>query len=562
MSGHLLCGLAANPALPAELLDRLIDGLLARPASGPDESPAESPDEADAELALALSGRADLGPARVAALAACDEDAALHLARAGLLDAAGVDPAARPAVALALLDEGAGPPGWARLLAAHPDREIRRRLASVPGLPLDVLEALAADPDVEVVAELALWTTEPSVAARLAAHPHAEVRRGAASNEAAPPAALAALITGEGLAPARSCLVCDREEIPFTHDPYCPRTDCALRGGAACAGGHESTLHEIRQQAARNPATPTAAAASLDGHPSLLIRWALAERTDLPQELYARLAEDPIPGVRSEVAGNPAIGEPLIRAMAARCGKGAQGGAGGDEVAHSLARHPRLPLDVLAHLARETRIGPALLPRIAGAAPAELARAAASADSRVRMLVAQRRDLAPELRDTLAADTDAAVVKAVVPHPGLSEERLRAMVGLHGVRVLARVAANPDAPPALLEELARHDPPVRRAFREIAGHPNATAGALLPALADERARPRAARHPALPAAVLADLLTDPDPEVARAAAANPSLPVDVMTGLLGDLLTHRWGERDEASDRRPSGPRPGRPPRG
>lgn len=89
-----------------------------------------------------------------------------------------MDPAARPAVALALLDEGVAPPGWARLLAAHPDRGIRETLASRPGLPLDVVETLAADPDVAVVAELALWTTEPSIAARLAAHPHAEVRRG------------------------------------------------------------------------------------------------------------------------------------------------------------------------------------------------------------------------------------------------------------------------------------------------------------------------------------------------------------------------------------------------
>ncbi|WP_328622352.1 hypothetical protein [Streptomyces sp. NBC_00354] len=534
MSGHLLAGLAANPALPAELLDRLIAGLLARTASDVDKGP----DEDDADLARALSERTDLGPARVATLAAGDEDAALRLAHAGLLDAAGVDPVVRPSVALALLAEGAGPPGWARLLAAHPDRQIRRRLASRPGLPLDVLETLAADPDVEVVAELAFCTTEPSIAARLAAHPHAEVRRDAASNEATPPAALAALITGEGLAPARSCLVCDREEIPFTHDPHCPRTDCDLRGGAACAGGHDSTVHEIRQQAARNPATPTAAAASLACHPSMLIRWALAERTDLPQELYARLAADPIPGVRSEVAGNPAIGEPLIRALAARCGKG---GTGGDEVAHSLARHQRVPLDVLAQLARATRIGPTLLPRIADAAPAELAGPAASADARVRMLVAQRHDLAPELRDALAADPDAAVVKAVAPHPGLSEAQLRAMAGLHGVRVLARVAANPDAPPALLVDLARHDPPVRRVFREIAGHLHATAEALLPCLADEKARPRAAGHPALPAEVLTGLLTDADPEVARAAAANPSLPVDVMTDLLGDLLKDRRG---------------------
>ncbi|WP_327281902.1 hypothetical protein [Streptomyces sp. NBC_01205] len=511
MTGHLLCGLADNPALPGALLDRLVERAVADDAEG-------------AELADALSERPDLGPVRAAALAARDEHVAIRLAHSGLLDAADVDPEARPAVALALLDEGVAPPGWARLLAAHPDRGIRETLASRPGLPLDVVETLAADPDVAVVAELALWTTEPSIAARLAAHPHAEVRRGAAFNEAVPPVALAALITGEGLAPARSCLVCDREEIPFTHDPYCPRTDCELRGGAACAGGHESTVHEIREQAARNPATPAAAAASLVGDPSMLIRWALAERADLSQELYARLAFDPVLGVRAEAAGNPAIGEPLIRALAA--------GGGGDEVARSLARHPRVPLDVLAQLAAATRIGPTLLPRIATATPAELAEAAGAADARVRMLVAERRDLEPELRDRLAADPNAAVVRSVAPHPGLSEERLRAMVARHGALVLARVAANPDAPPDLLEELARHDPPVRRALREIAGHRNATAEALSPCLADAKARPRAGGHPALPPEVIVDLLADADPAVGRAAAANPALPVGVMARLL------------------------------
>ncbi|MFE5770075.1 hypothetical protein ACFQ7O_17145 [Streptomyces sp. NPDC056485] len=181
MTGHLLPGLAANPALPAELLDRLI------------EHAARDP-----ETAEALSERTDLGPARACALAAHDEDAAARLARAGLLRAGDVDPAARPSVALALLDRGAGPADWARLLAAHPDPGIRESLASRPGLPPDVPETLAGDPDVGVAAELALWTTRASVAARLAAHPHAEVRRGAAADEATPPAALAALITGEG----------------------------------------------------------------------------------------------------------------------------------------------------------------------------------------------------------------------------------------------------------------------------------------------------------------------------------------------------------------------------
>ena len=50
----------------------------------------------------------------------------------------------------------------------------------------------------------------------------------------------------------------------------------------------------------------------------------------------------------------------------------------------------------------------------------------------------------------------------------------------------------------------------------------------------QRARPGplAAGHPALPQPVLVDLLTDDDPQVAEAAAANPSLPPAVMAVLL------------------------------
>src|SRR6185369_12410695 len=101
--------------------------------------------------------------------------------------------------------------------------------------------------------------TTPDMAARLAWHPHAEVRRAVAANEATPPAVLAALITGEGLPPAQRCLVCDREETPFVHDPQCPRLDCDLLPGASCDGSHESTLHDMQQAALRNPATPTTA---------------------------------------------------------------------------------------------------------------------------------------------------------------------------------------------------------------------------------------------------------------------------------------------------------------
>jgi uncharacterized protein (DUF2336 family) len=153
----------------------------------------------------------------------------------------------------------------------------------------------------------------------------------------------------------------------------------------------------------------------------------------------------------------------------------------------------------------------------------------------VRMLLAQRRDLPDGIRDALAADPDAKVVKSIAGHPGLSEARLRTMVDRHGARVLAKVAANPDATPALLEDLAQHQPPVQKALREVARHRNATAPALLACLADKRARPIAAGHPALPPPVIVELLTDTDWQVVEAAAANPSLPPAVMSDLVPQL---------------------------
>ncbi|MFD9302015.1 hypothetical protein ACFWCB_04810 [Streptomyces sp. NPDC060048] len=523
---HLLRGLAANPALPPGLLDRLIA------LHGSVHDP-------DGHLAWELSDRPDLSPGQARALAAADELAAGLLGRAGCLDPADVDPLARPSVALAMLDEGFGPAEWARALATHPEQQVRWDLASRPGLPLDVQETLAADPDVSVVAELGIWTAEPELAARLATHPHAQVRMAAAVNEAVPGVALAALITGEGLEPALSCLVCDQEEIPFTHDPYCEREDCELFGSDACAGGHETTVLSTLERAARNPSTPPDVAATLAGHPSKMIRWALTERSDLPQETYALLASDPESVVRLDAAANTALEAPLIRSLAA--GREA-------DLLRRLAHQPRVPLDVLADLARRVRIRPEPVPRIASATPGELAELAVSPHAAVRKLAARSRALPPELRDALADDADAVVANAVAPHTGLSGDRLRAMVARHGVQVHAQVAANPDAPAGLLEELARHDPPALRAWRAIAVHANATETALLPCLVDHKAGPDAARHPALSGPVLVELLTHDSPEIAEAAAANPSLPRAAMEDLIARAAHGRADDSDSGSD--------------
>ncbi|MET9387898.1 hypothetical protein ABZY09_44650 [Streptomyces sp. NPDC002928] len=503
---HVLCGLATNEALPSELVDRLIA-------------------VADADIADGLASRADLSHEQAVDLATRVEESAVRLAYEGLLTAADVNPLTHPEVALALLDKRCGDLEWAWLLAEDPDAEHRAKLAACPDLPVDVREMLAADPDVRVVAELALWTTA-DLAARLARHPHAEVRRAVAANEATPPQVLAMLITGEGLPPAERCLVCDSEETPFTHDPHCPRPDCNLRSGASCTGSHESILHELADQALRNPATPVEAILRFADHPSALLRCQLAARPDLPPETAARLAGDPVPAVRAELAENPGIDDALIHVLAADRGH---------DVQRRLAHNPRVPLDVLSDLAAVTKIGSALLPRIASASPSEVEGLSRSSNPVVRMLLAERRDLPAEIRDVLVNDPDAKVVKSIARHPGFSEVQLRSMVERHGARVAAKVAANPETPPALLEDLTRHVPPVHKTLREVARHHNATGPALLACLTDRQARPLAARHPTLPTEAIIELLTDHDWPVAEAAAANPSLPPAVMAELVPEL---------------------------
>lgn len=468
---HALVGLAENTALPPELIDRLIS-------------------TADAELAEVLATRPDLTDSQTAALTRF-ESAAIRLAYEGRLTADNIDPVTQPYAALALLDQQRGKPEWAHQLATNPRGEIREKLAACPALPLDVMQRLASDPDVRVVAELALRTPSTEIATRLAAHPHTDVRRSAAANEATPPSVLASLLTGDG--------------------------------------SPESAMFEIRQMALRNPATPTHAATLFGDHPSVLMRVELAARTDMPWHVYARLAQDPEPWVRATLAENPSIAENpsttenLIRTLAADRGH---------DVQRRLAHNPAVPLDVLSDLATATKIGPTPLPRIASADPREVEELSTSANPTVRMLLAQRRDLPPQVRDALADDPDAKVVKAIAPHPGLTDAQLRSMVARHGGRVLARVAANPDAGAQLLEELTKHRPPVQKMFREVARHRNATAAALLACLSDRQARRWAARRSALPPETIVDLLGDEDWQVVEAAAGNPSLPHSAMSELV------------------------------
>ncbi|MGC0318939.1 hypothetical protein QBC98_007460 [Kitasatospora acidiphila] len=136
--------------------------------------------------------------------------------------------------------------------------------------------------------------------------------------------------------------------MPFVHAPDCPRPDCTLLPGDACDGSHQPAVHDIQWQALHNPATPAPAVARFVDHPSALLRELVAQREGLPPQTYAQLTGDPIPMVRAALARNPSIDEALIRTLAEDRGH---------DVQRSLAHHPGLPLDVLALLARSTRLG-------------------------------------------------------------------------------------------------------------------------------------------------------------------------------------------------------------
>jgi hypothetical protein len=281
---------------------------------------------------------------------------------------------------------------------------------------------------------------------------------------------------------------------------------------------------------AENPALPPALVDRLVALADDELAYALTRRPDLTVDQIESLA------ARSELAAlalagddEPAPADPpdLTDLAADRT----------HDVQRQLPHDPAVPLDVLIGPAAVTRIGPSLLSRVAAASPEEVRALAMSTRPEVRMLVAERRDLPDDVRDRLAADGDAKVLKSVAGHPGLSEELMRAMVVRHGVRVLAKVATNPGASGELLLALVSHVPAAQKVFRAVAVHPNATAPALIRCLDDLRARPLAAAHPALPRDMILRLLADEDPEVAAAAASNPSLPPAAMTALLDDGAT-------------------------
>ncbi|MFI7117859.1 hypothetical protein [Amycolatopsis sp. NPDC049868] len=285
----------------------------------------------------------------------------------------------------------------------------------------------------------------------------------------------------------------------------------------------DTTWHDVDPDVARAgaPATPSDEVIALLDHDNALVRWTLAGRPDLPGEIHERLAADPVPGVRADLAANPVVvSASILRGLA---------NDEDAEVRRSVAHNPSVPLDVLIHLACSIRIGPNLVPRVMTATDDELRLLTASPSARVRMLVAQRTALPADVFELLVTDDDIRVAKGIAPHPALSADRLWALAERHGPSLFRRLATNPHCDPDLLHHMTRNAT-ARRTYRAVAEHVNTRGETLLLCLGDDVARRWAAAHPNLPADVLAGLLEDPS--LAGCAAANPSLPVEVMERLI------------------------------
>ncbi|MEZ0160911.1 hypothetical protein OIE82_10420 [Streptomyces althioticus] len=129
--------------------------------------------------------------------------------------------------------------------------------------------------------------------------------------------------------------------------------------------------------------------------------------------------------------------------------------------------------------------------------------------------------LPSELVDRLIAVADEEIAADLTDRADLSHAQAVALASRVGESA-ARLAHAGRLTAGRRLDLVRRRPTARKALREIATHPRASAPALLACLADPRARPLAAAHAALPPPVVEQLLTDADRRVAEAAAGNPS----------------------------------------
>lgn len=323
----------------------------------------------------------------------------------------------------------AGNDGWLRRLAARHPRtppHLLERLAEV-GDPT-VLRGVAAHP-----------ATPPGVLADLARSRYLRVRLAVGRNPAAEPDLL-------------DCLAEDPEVRVRTAIGRHPAT--RRERLVKLAGDPEGW---VRNAVARNPACPPEALIVLAADTHTWVRAGVAGNPAAVPDLLELLSDDPEWKVRAAVAGNPSAPEAALERLSHSTTP---------QILAALAGNPRLTPDQLELLATHCESGTVAdaLVAVHGTSSAILERLAGADDAEVRLAVARRPDLPPELQRRLAGDGAPEVRRAVRRHPRRSaatEAALRGaalrQAGENGLDLCQFLAlSHPEQPPEGRQRGADH----------------------------------------------------------------------------------------------------------
>ncbi|MEU3425059.1 hypothetical protein [Streptomyces gardneri] len=486
-----LRGIAFNPAVPSDVLVRLLD----RTAG---------------EAGLLMCEGRDLPDAVV--------DAALHhpagvvrraLARNQYVDPARLAPLATDPSGLVRAWLASGPRGFPRRVRPLPDDILVTLLMAQDGGEDNKVTAK------EIIAELDSSRQIPlSFFRSIAGHEHPELRRTATWRwESLTPAQRAALLddpdpTVREAAQDRNWRQ-DPERVEAMLPPFGSRNEfvfdsCALSPALVEQGFADGTVLPM----ARNPHTPAYALARLARHPGGAVRASVAARPDVGPDLVAELREDPHEGVRMYARLHPfprtwaeyrAIDQIVGHGPDCTCPMG----------------EPFIP----------SRTEPAV-----GPSPDWFAACAVSEEPGLRQVAASWPGLPAGLVETLAQDDDEEVRIRLACHHPLAPPHLLLDVFVTRPAHRPHLLALPAFPRTGWAHLVDHSDPEVRAL--------AAADPALPdpPLEDPDASVRraAATNPSLSPEVLETLLADP--RTAESAASNPSLPVPRMHALLDHCL--------------------------
>ncbi|MEU1587046.1 hypothetical protein [Micromonospora sp. NPDC005710] len=492
----LLGGLAMNPAAPADVLLRLIEGWPEEACDG-------------------LSRRRELPPPV--------RDAMLHHPSPRIRGALAAHPQVDPSARTRML---ADPVGWMRRRAfgrpgqqSLPDEVLVRLLTHLDGPPSDTPFTRE-----ELIGELFEAMGNDRRLFQLAAtHQRSGVRRFVANSvywrdetshqallkDEAPEVREAAMASD-----AHRQQVMEPADLPDQHSHrfwYVLRRPLSRAlVGQVLASGDAAALRVM----AENLSVPPDVVETLLRHPDPSVRQAVAGRVDLSGEQLVRLATDPAVEVRTAVSTHPGLTEP---------------------------QRASIDIDVTT-VPGDGHFGSSDvrcrdIPSRQGAAPglADALRWARSVNPLLRRRAARNAELPAELVTILADDLDLGVrVLLAQHHPGAPPALLlRCFLEYHCCG-RDRLTELPQFP---TDGLARFsddpDPDVRRL---VALDPHADPELVdrLSTDPDATVRRAMARCPRLPAPRIVALLGDP--ELAEAAAANPALTVERMQRIL-DRMT-------------------------